>query len=116
MTCLNQIIKTGSYGNCMFFIGLGTVAIITKNGKEICHLYDGDHFGEFSLVMHDRRRRTNVVAIDYSEVYELDIDDYEQTIVKSPELIKKMEDVILQRLDMLLTEDEHHKNEIRIDL
>lgn len=100
----------------MYFIGLGSVAITTKNGKEICHLYDGDHFGEVALVMHDRRRRTNVTAIDYSEVFQLDIADYKQTIAKSPELIEKMEDIILQRLDMLLIEEEQHRNEIFIDI
>lgn len=30
------IIKAGAYGDCMFFLSAGTVAVLTPTGKEVC--------------------------------------------------------------------------------
>jgi signal-transduction protein with cAMP-binding, CBS, and nucleotidyltransferase domain len=50
-----QIIKAGSIGDCMFFIASGTVCVTTTNGKELCHLEDGDFFGEVALISKSRK-------------------------------------------------------------
>lgn len=59
-----QIMKAGSIGDCMFFIASGTVCVSTTNGKELCHLDDGDHFGEVALIIKNNkvimRREKNV--------------------------------------------------------
>lgn len=45
-----QIFKAGSIGDCMYFIASGTVCVTTTNGTELCHLSDGQHFGEIALI------------------------------------------------------------------
>nr|CAI5856527.1 unnamed protein product [Callosobruchus analis] len=39
----------------MYFINYGTVAVYTPSGKEMCHLDDGAHFGEISILFKERR-------------------------------------------------------------
>ncbi|XP_026476567.1 uncharacterized protein LOC113382357 [Ctenocephalides felis] len=57
------IIKAGEPGNCMYFINCGTVAIYGASLIEKNHLYDGDYFGEVSLVTGEVRI-ASVVAIE----------------------------------------------------
>ena len=95
----------------MYFIGLGTVAVTTENGNEACHLEDGDHFGEFALIMHDRKRKANAMAVDYCEIYQLDRRHFEATIATVPELYKKLEELAKRRLDLLLIADERRQND-----
>lgn len=51
----DMILKAGSVGDCMFFIGSGTVCITTTTGKELMHLTDGDHFGEVALILKNKK-------------------------------------------------------------
>jgi len=46
-----KIIKAGTTGDCLFLIGSGTVCLKTPSGREVCHLEDGDHFGEIALIL-----------------------------------------------------------------
>lgn len=55
------IIKAGTVGDCLFFIGSGTVVVTTRNGKELCHLEDGDHFGEIALIL--KNNKVNFVLL-----------------------------------------------------
>lgn len=93
----------------MYFIGVGTVAVFTKSGREIDHLEDGDHFGEFCLVFADKKRKGNVVAIAYCEIYRLEIHDFKRTLQPVPELYERLETLALSRLDNILIEEERHK-------
>lgn len=98
----------------MYFIGLGTVAVFSPNGKEICHLEDGDHFGEFCLIFDDLKRRANVVAVDYCEIYRLNRQDFKSTIKQYPESYQMFEHLALERLNSLLIEEEHYKRELNL--
>nr|CAI5856529.1 unnamed protein product [Callosobruchus analis] len=49
------IVSTGEIGVNMYFINYGTVAVYTPSGKEMCHLDDGAHFGEISILFKERR-------------------------------------------------------------
>ncbi|XP_050592711.1 tyrosine--tRNA ligase, cytoplasmic isoform X2 [Bombus affinis] len=59
------IYKSKTDGDCMFFIVSGTVALITFNGKEICHEKDGGYFGEAALIYPDRRRLESAIALEF---------------------------------------------------
>lgn len=41
----------GSDGAKMVFVIQGTVAVYTANWKEVLHLEDGEHFGEYQLAL-----------------------------------------------------------------
>ncbi|XP_050306883.1 potassium/sodium hyperpolarization-activated cyclic nucleotide-gated channel 3-like [Anthonomus grandis grandis] len=65
------IIQAGTYGDCMYIIESGTVAVFSPSGKEMCHLYDNAYFGEVSLLFKKKKRSATVVAIEVSRMYEL---------------------------------------------
>ncbi|XP_063708853.1 potassium/sodium hyperpolarization-activated cyclic nucleotide-gated channel 4-like [Culicoides brevitarsis] len=105
----DPVTKAGEYGFCMYFIGVGTLAVYTKSGREVTHLEDGDHFGEFCLLFPERKRKGSVIAVDYSEIYRLDIHDFQKTIQNDPEIFARLESLATRRLDMILIEEERHK-------
>ncbi|GJQ71734.1 hypothetical protein Trydic_g11427 [Trypoxylus dichotomus] len=92
------IIKANTIGDCMFFIGSGTVAIYTKLGREICHLHDGDHFGEIALITNNDRRVASVVTVETSELYRLDRSDFLNSIIPYPDLLMKIQVIAQERM------------------
>ncbi|KAL0102622.1 hypothetical protein PUN28_018127 [Cardiocondyla obscurior] len=103
------IIKAGSQGDCMFFLSIGTVAIFTPTGKEVCHLNDGAHFGEIALLVADQRRVASVIAIDVCEVYRLDRKDFRQCIDIHSELFEEIERIATERIERTARAEEQHK-------
>ncbi|VEN35846.1 unnamed protein product [Callosobruchus maculatus] len=73
------IIVAGTPGDCMYFINYGTVAIYSLAGKEICHLEDGAHFGEISMIFNEPRVET-VVAVTPCELFILHKADFTEII------------------------------------
>lgn len=47
-----------------------------KSWFQVCHLDDGDYFGETALLMKDLKRAATVVAVEITEVYRLDVIDF----------------------------------------
>ncbi|GJQ67837.1 hypothetical protein Trydic_g16601 [Trypoxylus dichotomus] len=92
------ILKYDGVGDCMYFIATGTVSIVTKFGREICHLFDGDHFGEIALVTAHKRIAT-VIAVEPCELYKLDRKDFVQAILPYPDLLLKIERIAFSRLE-----------------
>ncbi|XP_014605251.1 PREDICTED: potassium/sodium hyperpolarization-activated cyclic nucleotide-gated channel 1-like [Polistes canadensis] len=91
------IVRANEPGNCMYFIGSGTVAIYTISGKEVCHLKDGAHFGEIALVMADERRVASVVAVEICELYRLDRADFARTIHPYPMMWEQIKNIAIER-------------------
>lgn len=91
------IIRANDPGNCMYFIGSGTVAVYTISGKEICHLEDGAYFGEIALVMANERRIASVVAVEICELYRLDRVDFARTILRYPMLWDHIKKIAIER-------------------
>lgn len=58
-----QIFKAGSIGGCMYFIASGTVCVMTTNGKELCHLGDGEYFGEVAMVLKNNKVSNKIVWV-----------------------------------------------------
>ncbi|CAD1469821.1 unnamed protein product, partial [Heterotrigona itama] len=103
------IVKAGTYGDCMFFLSAGTVAVLTPTGKEICHLDDGAHFGEIALLVPDQRRVASVIAIEVCEVYRLDRKDFRKCIAVHTELFAKIERIAAERIERAVVIEEQHK-------
>lgn len=61
----------GQMGMSVYFITSGSVALYTPTGKEVCHLSDGDYFGEMTLVSDGvaEHHYTRVVALETTECY-----------------------------------------------
>ncbi|KAG5885089.1 hypothetical protein JTB14_003963 [Gonioctena quinquepunctata] len=65
------ILQYGTTGNNIYFIASGTVAVYTHSGKEVCHLQDGDYFGESFLVTRGNKMNCTIIAIEICQIYEL---------------------------------------------
>lgn len=93
------ICKAGAPGDCMYFINFGTVAIVLPNGREYCHLEDGDHFGEICIVLDDSHqvRTANVIAIEITEVFKLDKKDFKTYVKNQEQILKKLEKTASER-------------------
>ncbi|XP_057338121.1 potassium/sodium hyperpolarization-activated cyclic nucleotide-gated channel 2-like [Microplitis mediator] len=103
------IFKAGNYGDCMFFLSSGTVALFTPTGKEICHLSEASYFGEVALLVQDQRRIASVIAIEVCEVYRLDRRDFRRYVAVHPELFEQIERVAMTRMEKAILIEEQNK-------
>ncbi|XP_044272547.1 potassium/sodium hyperpolarization-activated cyclic nucleotide-gated channel 1-like [Tribolium madens] len=85
------IVKAGSEGDCMYFLASGTVSVVSPSGKEICHLEDGDYFGEICLLYSNLKRTATVIALEISEVYKLDRKSFKKSMENNLPLFKKLQ-------------------------
>ncbi|KFB52501.1 hypothetical protein ZHAS_00020746 [Anopheles sinensis] len=95
------IIEAGSYGDSMYFLAAGTVAVYAMNGKELGHLTDGAYFGEISLVKRNQQRTANVVALEQCEIYRLSHEDFQNVIKPHKYLLNRIRKQAEQRLSMM---------------
>lgn len=109
---MNDVIaKCSTTGDEMYFLASGTVAIYTLllfsiMFLQICHLDDGNHFGEIAMVMTNELRVASVVAIETCEMYRLDRVDFIRAILPFPDLLEKMQRVAAERLEKTVLMDE----------
>jgi len=66
--------------------------------SKICHLYDGDHFGEIGLIFPDQRRTESVVALEVCEVLRLHRRDFKYLFDTTSEFYKNLEKIARTRL------------------
>lgn len=81
----------------MYFIKSGTVSVVTSSGTNICNLYDGEYFGEISIILTERQRLVTVVAIEFCELYKMDSKDFIEIIIPITELNDRFEKVAYDR-------------------
>ncbi|CAH1377429.1 hypothetical protein MTP99_018826 [Tenebrio molitor] len=109
----DMIVQAGISGTAMYFIYVGTVAVYTTNEREICHLEDGSHFGEISLIINEPRV-ASVIAVTNCEVFRLSRKDFLEAMEPYPNLCNKIRQSALARLKntrqvMNENEEEEHK-------
>ncbi|CAH0560337.1 unnamed protein product [Brassicogethes aeneus] len=92
----DTIVHHGVIETSMYFIYVGTVAIYTKDGVEICHLTEGDYFGEFSLLL-DIPKTASVVAIENCKVFKLSRDVLYDNLKNDPRALKLIKKMCLAR-------------------
>uniref|UniRef100_A0A182UI53 Cyclic nucleotide-binding domain-containing protein n=1 Tax=Anopheles melas TaxID=34690 RepID=A0A182UI53_9DIPT len=95
------IIAAGSYGDSMYFLAAGTVAVYAMNGKELGHLTDGAYFGEISLIRRNQQRTANVVALEACEIYRLSHEDFQNVVKPHAYLLNRIRKQAEQRLAMM---------------
>ncbi|KAJ8973173.1 hypothetical protein NQ317_007149 [Molorchus minor] len=99
----DEIVSAGTPGNCMFFIYHGTVAVFTPQGKEVCHLEDGTHFGEIAIIFNETRVAT-VIAVTACELFVLRRSDFLQTIEPFPDIKEQLINLANERLHTMILE------------
>ncbi|MEE3234552.1 MAG: ion transporter [Candidatus Latescibacterota bacterium] len=78
------IVRRGDLGSSMFFISKGSVRIVdSDHGDDLAVLREGSFFGETSLLRAQPRNAT-VVASEYSNIYSLDKDRFDDLLRKFP--------------------------------
>lgn len=104
------IIQAGTYGDSLYFLSSGTVAVYTHSGREIRHLQDGAYFGELAIVLKSKSKRTaTVVAVEISQIYRMKKSDFNRTLLKHQEVYKKIAANAQTRLTEISLHEELHK-------
>ncbi|XP_068627093.1 potassium/sodium hyperpolarization-activated cyclic nucleotide-gated channel 1-like [Battus philenor] len=104
------VMRAGDTGDCMYFIANGTVAVYSLKGAEICHLEDGDHFGEVALLMTDSKRVATVVSVEITQLYRLDASDFRQIVKKNGVLYDRLQQLASRRMhETVLVDDEFRR-------
>ncbi|XP_023310499.1 potassium/sodium hyperpolarization-activated cyclic nucleotide-gated channel 2-like [Anoplophora glabripennis] len=93
------IIKIGSEIGEVYFISSGAVAIMTSDGKELCHLADGEEFGTNCLFF--QKRKYAVVGIETTEVFIIDKNQLIEFLHLYPDVINGFYRSIKQKLAKL---------------
>ncbi|CAH1376702.1 unnamed protein product [Tenebrio molitor] len=86
------IIKAGTVGDGMYFLSSGTVAVSSPSGKEICHLVDGDYFGEIALLVPKQKRIANIIALETCQVYKLERKSFKKVMDANKDLYRQILD------------------------
>ena len=89
------ICKEGDAGDSMFFISSGALSVNLKDGAVT--LGSGEFFGEIALLKETPRVAT-VAANSFCELLVLRKADFEELLVKSPQLKEEIEKVAAARL------------------
>ncbi|XP_075976503.1 potassium/sodium hyperpolarization-activated cyclic nucleotide-gated channel 3-like [Anticarsia gemmatalis] len=105
------VVAAGEFGDCMYFIATGTVAVYSLKGVEVCHLEDGAHFGEVALLMKDSKRAATVVAVENTQMYRLDADDFKRYILTYPMLYERIETLASRRMNEIVLVDDTFRHE-----
>lgn len=137
-----QIIKAGTVGECMFFIASGSVCVSTANGQELCHLEDGDYFGEIAFILKNRKvsshkfdkqrkikiynpkftrkyfilplqRIVNVMAIEFCEIYILDFANLKRHVQINETIKQKLTESANERMEATLKAEELFKKQLQ---
>lgn len=72
----------------MYFILTGTVAIYSADSKELCHLQDGNCFGEINVLKEQGGRLFTVVAVEPCVLLKLKSADFSKVIAPYPMVAK----------------------------
>jgi len=90
------IFKAGETARSMYFISRGAVDVINQDNTIIASLGDGDFFGEMAL-LHKRKRHASVRAIDFTDLYILDVATFERIVNEHPDFKLQLVETAEQR-------------------
>ena len=81
---------------------------------QICHLEDGSHFGEISLVR-ATKRSASVVAVENCELFRLDRKDFVRVVMPYPDMLKKIEQIATDRTEMIISLNSEYSHRKQAD-
>jgi len=89
------ILHRDDVGDSMFFIISGEVEVEISDQPK--RLKSGDHFGEIAL-LYDSKRTATVVALTYTELLQLNVDDFKKLLDDNPKLKEYISTIAIERL------------------
>ncbi len=93
-----RIVNKGEIGKEMFFIGKGSVEVISEDGSVVfAKLQAGKFFGEVALLSADARRTASIRAAELCEVYVLTKEDFDDVIGRYPDAKRIIQEEIERR-------------------
>ena len=93
----DYIVCAGDFSKEMYFIGKGSVEVVSKDGKQVyATLQSGQYFGEIALI-EDSPRTASVRAVDYCDLYYLDQETFEGTMKRFPKFAAHVERIAAER-------------------
>ena len=92
----DYIIKKGEIGNEMFFICRGQVEVLDGAGKVLSTLYDGDFFGELSLLL-SQARSASIRAVKVCDLFVLDKADFKRVLDQHPQFAESLREMAKSR-------------------
>ena len=90
------IIKKGDIGNEMYFICRGKVEVLDGEGKVLSTLYDGDFFGELSLLL-SQVRSASIRAAKACDLFVLDKADFKRVLDQHPQFAASLREMAKSR-------------------
>lgn len=91
-----DIIRFGEIGHEMYFVGHGSVEVISEQGNTIAHLESGAFFGEMALLK-EMKRNAGVKAITYCTLYKLNKSDFIQILEQYNDLAEHIKKISKER-------------------
>lgn len=93
----DYIFKKGDVGDCMYFIGSGSVNVLSADETStLATLREGNYFGEIALIKKVSRTKS-VKAVDYCYLYTLEKKNFDALLKKHPEFRDHIYDTIKKR-------------------
>jgi hypothetical protein len=92
----DYVFQAGDLGNEMYFIVKGECDVLSREGKLLVTLKDGDFFGEVALFMNEPRN-ASVKAITYCDLYTLEKKEFDTVMAKYPEIAHEIEEKAQKR-------------------
>lgn len=93
----DYVVCEGDIGEEMYFIGKGTVEVVSKDGQQVyATLQSGHYFGEIAL-LHSTPRTASVRTVDYCDLYYLDKGTFEDTLKRFPNFAEHIAEIAKRR-------------------
>jgi CRP-like cAMP-binding protein len=106
------IVKEGEQGDCMFFIGRGSVRIYVTEGNEdvyLLTLLDGSYFGEIALVDKNSTRTASVRSATFCELQVLKAHHFETILDAFPDFAQALLSSVKARRNFLSGVNKMHE-------
>ncbi|CAH1640012.1 unnamed protein product [Spodoptera littoralis] len=92
-----KVVEVNKPGESIHLISSGTVAVMDATGREVAHLRDGAFFGENALLSPGILRTATIIALEITEIYNLDSASFMACLQPYPHLKRRMDDVASRR-------------------
>jgi voltage-gated potassium channel len=93
----DYVFRAGEVGHQMYFIGHGTVEVLSADGRSIyATLTDGDFFGEIALLF-SQPRTASIRALGYCDLYALSKETFDRVLSHYPDFARHIQDIARQR-------------------